>query len=60
MAASIPADEVNSKDLATVCATTCNVAASSPAATRRRSPVAAPVSATPKPVTMSPVFSMLE
>ena len=60
VAASIPADEVNSRDLATVCVTTCSVAASSPAATRRRSPTAAPVSATPNPVTMSPVFSMLE
>ena len=60
VAASIPADEVNSRDLATVCVTTCSVAASSPAATRRRSPTAAPVSATPNPTTMSPVFSTLE
>ena len=60
MAASIPADEVNSSDLAAVCVTTCRVAASRPAAASRGSPVAAPVSATPKPVTMSPVFSMLE
>jgi len=42
VAASIPADEVNSRDLASVWVTTCSVAASSPAATRRRSPVADP------------------
>ncbi len=59
-AASTVAPQLNSSDFARVCAITCKVAASSPAATRRWSPTAAPVSATPNPVTMSPVFSTLE
>ncbi len=50
---------VNSSDLATVCATT-SVAASSPAATSRRSPVAEPARATPYPARISPLFSTLE
>ena len=59
-AASSPAAEVNSSDLAAVCATICSVAASRPTAISRWSPMAAPVSATPKPVMMSPLFSTLE
>ena len=51
---------MNSSDFATVCAIICRVAASSPVAISTRLPTAVPVSATPKPVTMSPVFSMLE
>ena len=57
---SMPAAAVNSRDLAAVCAITCSVAASSPAATRRWSRVAAPTSATPNPVRIRPVFSTLE
>ena len=51
---------VNSSDFATVCATTCSVAASSPAAISPRSRVAAPTSATPNPARISPEFSTLE
>ena len=58
--ASSPAAEVNSSDLAAVCAIICRVAASMPVATSRRLPTAVPVSATPKPTTIRPVFSMLE
>ena len=56
----MPALEVNSSDLAAVCAIICRVAASRPAATSRWSLTAAPVSATPKPTMMSPLFSTLE
>ena len=58
--ASSPAEEQNSSDFAAVCATICSVAASRPTAISRRSPTAAPVSATPNPVMISPVFSTLE
>jgi hypothetical protein len=58
--ASRPAAELNSSDLATVCITICRVAASRPMATSRWLPTAAPVSATPNPVMISPLFSTLE
>ena len=58
--ASMPAPEVNSRDLAAVCAIICKVAASRPTATSRSSRTAAPVSATPKPTMMRPLFSTLE
>ncbi len=59
-ATSRPAAELNSSDLATVCVTICSVAASRPTATICWLPTAAPVSATPNPVMISPVFSTLE
>ena len=59
-AASRPAAELNSSDFAAVCVTICSVAASRPMAISRWSPTAAPVSATPNPVMISPVFSTLE
>ena len=59
-AVSIPALAVNSSDLAAVCAIICRVAASRPTAISRWSRTAAPVSATPKPTMMRPLFSTLE
>ena len=55
-----PALDVNSSDLAAVCAIICKVAASRPTATSRSSRTAAPVRATPKPTMMRPLFSTLE